>query len=155
MSVDGVKAVHSLRTRSMGSRALVDVHILVKNPRISVSEGHQISEAVLSKLKKDIDEVYDVTVHIDPEDDEVCRPAVGLPLRKVVESDLARQFSDNSFFEQREETLLHYLDGKVLVELVLPIQLLSANQNEQAISRSFESGSANIDYIDRIEIRFK
>jgi cation diffusion facilitator family transporter len=42
MSVEGVKALHMLRTRRMGGKALVDVHILLEEPRISVSEGHQI-----------------------------------------------------------------------------------------------------------------
>lgn len=70
MSVDGVRALHTLRTRRMGGKALVDVHLLLQNPRISVSEGHQISEVVLGKLVKSIDSVTDVTVHIDPEDDE-------------------------------------------------------------------------------------
>jgi len=39
LNVDGVKALHILRTRRMGSDALVDVHIQVP-PTISVSEGH-------------------------------------------------------------------------------------------------------------------
>ena len=38
--VDGVKTLHMLRTRMMGSEALVDVHIQVE-PKLSVSEGHQ------------------------------------------------------------------------------------------------------------------
>jgi len=44
-SVDGVHTLHDLRTRKMGANALVDVHILV-DPRLSVSEGHQIGEMV-------------------------------------------------------------------------------------------------------------
>ena len=45
-SVNGVKDIHLLRTRRHGADALVDVHIILADPYISVSEGHQISETV-------------------------------------------------------------------------------------------------------------
>jgi cation diffusion facilitator family transporter len=40
LTVDGVKALHKLRSRRMGADALVDVHILLTFPEVSVSEGH-------------------------------------------------------------------------------------------------------------------
>ena len=77
-SVPGVKHLHMLRTRQMGGNALVDVHIQV-DPKLSVSEGHYISEKVRTLLIKQIDEVTDVLVHIDPEDDERVRLTEQLP----------------------------------------------------------------------------
>jgi len=71
--VDGVQGLHSLRTRRVGADALVDVHILVE-PHISVSEGHQIGEAVRIRLLQGHEEINDVLVHIDPEDDECLNP---------------------------------------------------------------------------------
>jgi len=44
-SVSGARDLHLLRTRRIGGEALVDVHVLVDN-KLSVSEGHQISETV-------------------------------------------------------------------------------------------------------------
>jgi len=67
--VEGVRALHMLRSRRSGGDALVDLHVQV-DPCISVSEGHQIGDTVRRRLLKQIDEVTDVTVHIDPEDDE-------------------------------------------------------------------------------------
>jgi len=39
-----------------------------------VSEGHRIGEKVRGELIAEIEEVADVTVHIDPEDDETRSP---------------------------------------------------------------------------------
>jgi cation diffusion facilitator family transporter len=46
-ALDGVRGAHGLRTRWMGGVLLADIHIIVA-PRISVSEGHRISESVCS-----------------------------------------------------------------------------------------------------------
>ncbi len=69
LSHEDVRELHMLRTRRLGHHAHVDVHILV-GPKLSVSEGHHISETVEKSLKDSFDEINDVTVHIDPEDDE-------------------------------------------------------------------------------------
>ena len=83
LDVAGVRALHMLRTRRSGSDALVDVHILV-DPGLSVSEGHMIGERVRTRLIGEMDDVSDVTVHIDPEDDEVASPCTDLPLRDEI-----------------------------------------------------------------------
>ena len=79
MDIDGVRSVHMLRTRRHGAEASADVHIQVA-PRLSVSEGHMISQAVEDRMIGKLEAITDVTVHIDPEDDEDCadlpRPAV-------------------------------------------------------------------------------
>ena len=50
MEVDGVRDLHMLRTRQMGPKSLVDVHVLLDDPKLSVSEGHQISETARADL---------------------------------------------------------------------------------------------------------
>jgi len=125
MAVDGVKEVHALRTRSMGGQALVDVHILIDNPRISVSEGHQISEAVQHSLLHKIDEVNDVVVHIDPEDDEQMAPNRYLPLRKKIMAQLNQAWGREFYAQSIQQVVLHYLNGKISVEVVLPLALVS------------------------------
>lgn len=49
VNVDGVRALHMLRSRRSGGDALVDLHVQV-DPRISVSEGHQIGDTVRRRL---------------------------------------------------------------------------------------------------------
>ena len=118
MAVDGVRHCHMLRTRHSGSDALVDVHILV-DPALSVSEGHQIGEAVRWRLIKTIDDVSDVTVHIDPEDDELASSCAGLPLRDEILQRLEQQWQYLDIGEQLDKVVVHYLDGKVHVEVFL------------------------------------
>ena len=118
MAVNGVRTCHMLRTRHSGSDALVDVHILV-DPALSVSEGHQIGEAVRWRLIKTVDEVSDVTVHIDPEDDELASSCAGLPLRDEVLRRLEQQWQQLDIGERLDKVVLHYLNGKVHVEVFL------------------------------------
>ena len=118
LMVDGVRACHMLRTRHSGSDALVDVHILV-DPELSVSEGHQIGEAVRWRLIKTVEEVSDVTVHIDPEDDERASSCAGLPLRDEILRRLEQQWQHLGIRERLDKVVLHYLDGKVHIDIFL------------------------------------
>ncbi len=151
LTIDGVKAVHSLRTRSTGANALVDVHLLVVNSRISVSEGHQISEHVMQKVIAEIDDVTDVVVHIDPEDDETNAPCNGLPLRNEVEAELNVLFKECAYYRQHQQINLHYLDGKIFVELMLPVSLINEKQDIVDIAAVF-SNIGNNGYIAEIKV---
>jgi cation diffusion facilitator family transporter len=115
-AIGGVEDIHMLRTRRMGGQASVDVHVLVE-PKISVSEGHMISQTVIETLQDEFQEVSDVTVHIDPEDDEVAAPCHGLPLRKEALSLLDEAWRDIAEFQQNRQVILHYLDGRIDVDL--------------------------------------
>ncbi len=116
---DGVVNLHMLRTRMMGGKILVDAHIQV-HPRLSVSEGHQIAETVGHLLKHRVEHMHDVTIHIDPENDEDASLNHHLPLRTELLKDLSGSWSHISATVDIEEIKLHYLDGKVEVELLLP-----------------------------------
>lgn len=165
MDVHGVNQLHLLRTRRMGQNALVDVHILVP-PKLSVSEGHQISEAVEASLIDKFDEINDVTVHIDPEDDEhsenSCRH---LPLRNEVLSALKEQWQSIPVTQELIETTLHYLDGSINIELVLPLSLLQTDSlagadqatepTAEQIQQQLEQASQQLDYIGRVEVLYK
>ncbi len=120
LGVNGVKTLHLLRTRKLGGRALVDVHIIV-DEIISVSEGHQISETVRTNLIEEIDVIADVMVHIDPEDDTTRPVCVALPLRDKVLARLDGYFKDIAAARQIERVTLHYLDGRICVELIFPL----------------------------------
>jgi hypothetical protein len=119
MGVDGVKDLHLLRTRHAGGQVLVDVHIIL-NPLISISEGHHISEVVSDRLLRDFEGVTDVTVHIDPEDDEEEAASIGLPMRGEMVKRINRQFEGIAEAAYIERYILHYFAGKVSVELLMP-----------------------------------
>lgn len=64
-AVAGVRPVHALRTRYVGSGAQVDLHIKVDGG-LTVREGHDISEIVKQRLISDGPGVVDVVVHHEP-----------------------------------------------------------------------------------------
>jgi cation diffusion facilitator family transporter len=119
-SVGGVRDIHMLRTRRYAGQVSADVHVLV-DPLVSVSEGHMISLLVEHRLKRDIDEITDVTVHIDPEDDDRFPPGVGLPLRAEVLARLATLWSAIPEAGERERVVLHYLGGRIDIEVHFPL----------------------------------
>ena len=129
MAVDGVRTLHMLRTRRSGGYAFVDVHILV-DPQVSVSEGHQIGERVRKRLLADSSDVSDVTVHIDPEDDERNSPCDHLPLREEMLAALARAWEGQALAARVQNVALHYLNGKVHLDLTLPLD--AANERDDA-----------------------
>lgn len=120
LAVHGVRALHMLRSRRSGADALVDVHIMV-DPRLSVSEGHQIGEQVRKRLLADVNDVNDVTVHIDPEDDESSSPCDHLPLRDEMLERLNQRWASVPVASRIRNVTLHYLDGKVHLDLTLPL----------------------------------
>jgi cation diffusion facilitator family transporter len=131
--VDGVRSLHMLRTRRMGSEAIADVHVLV-DPRISVSEGHRIGESVERTLVARFDELAEVTVHIDPEDDERVRPSSDLPLRAELVDRLRQRWAGTPEADRIENLRLHYLDGRVHLEITLPLDAADGDGPRAALT---------------------
>lgn len=122
-TVDGVREIHRLRTRRHGWQAALDVHVLLSDPRVSVSEGHMIALLVENRLTSQVAEITDVTVHIDPENDEAELTLAELPTRPQVLERLARLWAGIPEAAQRRRTILHYLDGRIDVEVYFPLGL--------------------------------
>ncbi len=153
LKIGCVRSLHMLRTRRMGGDALVDVHILV-DPAISVSEGHQISETVRAVLIKKFDEISDVMVHIDPEDDEHTRPNIGLPLRDEVLNQLQESWKEIPEAEQIQNITLHYLNGKIHVDLYLPLNILENIQDSITVNQRFSRITTQDPHIAAINVRY-
>jgi cation diffusion facilitator family transporter len=151
--VDGVKDFHMLRTRRMGGNALVDVHVQV-DPRLSVSEGHQIGEFVRTSLVSGIDEVADVTVHIDSEDDESSMLCGGLPLRREIITQLQERWRSLIDAALIEEIRLHYLSGKIHVELTLPLNTVSTVEQASLLAQRLRQVSTDIEVLGSVQVRF-
>jgi len=125
--------MHMLRTRKMGADAFVDVHIQVDS-LLSVSEGHQISEIVRQQLVRNIEDVSDVTVHIDPEDDEFAAISCQLPSRKQIMARLHEAWQDIEAAKQIQSVTLHYLDGFIHVDVKLPLSLACVDTTEKLLA---------------------
>lgn len=139
--IDGVKKIHQLRSRSMGGDVIIDVHVLV-DPFISVSEGHYIAQHVHYLLMKTLPKVKDVTVHIDPEDDEIFCPSVHLPNRKKLEDDFLITLQ-----KQCPGLLnwsLHYLDGHLLIDLFFDSTIIVTDNVRQQIATLLDANTLTL-----------
>jgi len=159
LDIDGVDTLHVLRTRRMGSDALVDVHIQV-NPKISVSEGHYISETVRTKVINNIENVRDVMVHIDPEDDEELDERAHLPLRNQITHILKAAWINVEASQEILDIQLHYLNNQIQVEILLPVLLLEhPNQTilkqKHDIKAQFKLVADSLDEVESIKLLFQ
>lgn len=150
---EDVRQLHMLRTRRMGHTALVDVHIEV-SPKLSVSEGHYISEAVEYSLKNSFDEINDVTVHIDPEDDEAEARSKDLPMRSELIIALNQQWSKDEDLKYINDVTLHYLSGKISVEACLPIENISSIEDARKLQDKFNEACLKIDCVSSTKLDF-
>jgi hypothetical protein len=116
LATHGVRDVHELRTRKMGDFALVDAHILV-DPLISVSEGHYIAESARLRALSD-SRVLDALIHVDPENDAVAHPPVGLPSRERVVEEVNAALAGSGI--KATAVNIHYLSTGLDVQMVLP-----------------------------------
>jgi cation diffusion facilitator family transporter len=63
--------VHDIRTRYIGTSIQVDLHLIVDGG-LTVHQGHEISKDVEARLVRDIEEVVDVVVHVEPPEEAVA-----------------------------------------------------------------------------------
>ena len=153
LSISGVKALHLLRTRRVGEQALADVHIIVDD-RLSVSEGHQISEMVRARLIKEIAPLADVMVHIDTEEDVNVPSSAGLPLRDELQKRLNDYFRDIPEARLIEHMTLHYLNGRIDIELLLSQDAVSHSTSARQLALQFAAAVRNDRDIGNVDVHF-
>jgi len=152
-NIDGVIDLHMLRTRLMGGRALVDVHLQVDGD-ISVSEGHQISENVRASVINEFESVNDVLVHIDPEDDEISRVNIDLPLRNEISNQLNQAINGIEGLQTAEKITLHYLSGKINIDLIFPTMPDTTDESRRAMAKTVVDTLQQNPNVGDIEIFF-
>ncbi len=151
LTIEGVEGIHLLRTRQMGEDALIDAHIIV-DPRITVSEGHTISDVVRDELIIRFDDVMDVLVHVDHENDEGLFEKNPL-YRRDVKILLEQYLADVQPFI--EDFRIHYLDGQVDVEVILPFALSQQAEQLAQLKTQCELMKTDVKQINNVLIFFK
>ncbi|ATJ82598.1 cation diffusion facilitator family transporter [Halomonas beimenensis] len=151
-AVPGVRGVHELRTRRVGGEVLLDLHIVVP-PRVTVSEAHEIGNAVSRRLRAARPDLADVTFHIDPEDDEgqtahSLRP--GLPLRDDVEALLDTAWRDLPAWHDRVDLDLHYLEDRIDVSLF--VDRRPDRQDLDATADELRRAARDLDWLGRLRL---
>jgi len=135
MDVPGVKDAHMLRTRRHGSEVMADVHVQVA-PMISVSEGHRIADAVHDAVTTEHTRINDITVHVDPENDEDQTLSSALPLRPALVRALREAWADTPELDALEHLSLHYLGGRVHLTITLRLDEATAHGDLGARARA-------------------
>ncbi len=152
MAIDGVEGIHLLRSRQMGEDALIDAHIIV-DPRITVSEGHTISDIVRDELISCFDDVIDVLVHVDPEDDEALyesnKPLTRIEVQTILNEYLAIVKPAIDDFR------IHYLNGQIEVEVILPFALSRDPELLASLSKQCQLIKLNNNKINNVILFFK
>lgn len=152
MGIDGIEGIHLLRTRYMGEDAFIDAHIVV-DPRITVSEGHSIGDTVRDELINRFDDVMDVLVHVDPEDDEGlfqhCKPLTRHDVQILLDEYLADIKTSIDDFR------IHYLNGQIEVEVILPFALSEQPQLLAALNKQCKLMTVKVKKIDNVLLFFK
>lgn len=152
LSIPGIVSIHQLRTRMHGGAIFVDVHIIVE-PMISVSEGHYIGDQVLHALTQSNSSISDITVHIDPENDEVTLPSLNLPNRDELQAKLNHHWKALPGFDMIEKLVLHYLDGKIQVEIFMSANILDQHKSD-ALYTIYQESIKPLNEIYKININF-
>lgn len=151
--VDGVRDAHDLRTRRMGTEVYLDGHVLV-NPKLSVSEGHRIGEAVRRRLHSEFPDITDITIHIDAEDDEAYQRSAHLPLRADADTLLHEYWSPISEAALIKHRTYHYLDGKLHVEVRLPMDAFSSIEQAEDAAKRLRRAVAGDPRIAGVDVLF-
>lgn len=151
--ISGVNNVHSLRTRKIGHLITADVHVQV-DPFLSVSEGHIISVSVERVAKECLENLHDVTVHIDPEDDETAAPCEHLPERAQALGILTKALYSNQCDGEIDRIQLHYLDGKIHVDFFLPLSCLTTKKSSDEILKKLHNTVKDLKFFGKIRVYF-
>jgi cation diffusion facilitator family transporter len=84
MKAEGVREVHSVSNVFSKGKLYITLHVLVE-PQLSVEEAHNIAENVEKKLRAEIPDVENVTVHAEPDVPKLSQ-------RFAAEEEQVRQF---------------------------------------------------------------
>ena len=148
-ALDGVLDAHCLRSRKMGPSQTLDMHLQVA-PRLSVSEGHYISDTVVQLMRTEYPAITDLVVHIDAEDDDhrdAMQRNLALPNRSSILRWIETQHQSHPWLEYANRFTLHYLDGQVHLESVLSQSVLETDlQTFQSIWQGRYGGQVQFFY---------
>lgn len=76
-AVKGVTNPHRVRMRQLGNMYVMDIDIEVDGS-LTVHEAHEIAHRVEEKVKEDIDNIYDMMIHVEPLGDDASSEKFGV-----------------------------------------------------------------------------
>ena len=113
-----------------------------------------ISQAVEDRMIEKVGSITDVTVHIDPEDDEDAPKCRGLPLRAEALATLEAAWNNAQVLPAQREIRLHYLGGKIEVELMLPLEGYVDGAATAVLRADLERAAREIPWFSRLRMLY-
>ncbi|MEC8311605.1 MAG: cation diffusion facilitator family transporter [Candidatus Thermoplasmatota archaeon] len=126
LDTGGVEDLHLLKTKTVGGRIFAEAHVQVR-PTLSVTQGHEIAHRAVDRVMEAIPLLQDLTVHVDPEDDQEDAPP--LPNGHEIERAVPGAWVEATG-EAPQDLTLH-----LLVEATTVVLVCSSNLDEDAIER--------------------
>ena len=151
--ISGVKSTHKLRSRSLGGKVFLDVHIQVDST-ISVSEGHYIADLAHGVLMKKIPKLADIVVHVDVEDDGSETLNVTLPGREKLFEKLKGVWERLPGFSGLNKMYLHYLNGNIVAEIFLPLTVLDETCEAGDLISQYQKAVREISSVSQVKVYF-
>ena len=148
---ESVRAVHSLRSRSMGGLGYVDAEIRV-NPRLTVSEAHYIAFSLEQQIQISFPKIIDVSIHIDPLTESGHDSVSGLPGREQILKMLRLAWAQFPCGELIEQINLHYLERQIEIDLVLPESLCTAQFHSEI--ESMITSMQEMEHVGKVNLYF-
>ena len=112
--------MHLLRTKTIGGEIFAESHAQVR-PYISVTQGHEIAHRIVERVEAVVPALKELTVHIDPEDDEHDAPE--LPNCSDLEDKIRKIWSSHHDSGELQAVTLHILHSGVEVVLRIAPEL--------------------------------
>jgi cation diffusion facilitator family transporter len=76
-SIQGINNPHRMRIRKIGPKKMINIDIEVDGS-ITVSEAHRIAHDLEDLIKKNIKDVFDVAIHVEPYGDHIKEKDLGV-----------------------------------------------------------------------------
>jgi len=146
----GVVHHHDIKSRKVGRDIFVDLHIQVQ-PRISVSEAHNIAESVRRDLKRKAENITDAMIHIDAEDDR--KGFLYRDRREQIEKTIKGALDGHPGLTLGDPVMIHYSLNQVAAEISLQVEGYAGVSAAQAVSREIISRLAQGGVLTEIVIR--
>lgn len=157
LATEGVRAIHQLRARSMGGKIFLDMHLLV-SPTLSVSEGHFIAAKTQRDLMNLMPNIADITIHVDPEDDEeydTAYKALNLPPRDQMIALLKKHWDGLITPEELKRIRLDYLAARISITVNLSAEKFADLAQAQMLLKELKARVVDIRYIHRVNLAYK
>jgi len=81
-TIEGVHNPHRVRVRSIGDKLMIAIDIEVDG-NLSLSQAHKIAHQVEHEIQLRIENVFDVTIHVEPLGDKISEKKLGISRDKL------------------------------------------------------------------------